>query len=160
MPQEILALRHLDGELGLLSPSVGIITPSLPAIAVTAQTPPVTAVTAEAHHLHDDKGVQHRATTGPLRARVLRRVIGIDTSSPLMLEETTSRPLGNGMIRGQGDVMAIGGAIQTRDQGHHSETTSHIEDEMMTTDRVADVVAGVIKDKGGCPQETRLESEV
>lgn len=77
-----------------------------------------------------------------------------------MLEEMTPRPLGNGMIRGQGVVVAFGGVVQTRDQGRHSETTSHIEDEMMTTDRVADVVAGVIRDKGGCLLETRLESEV
>lgn len=160
MPQEILALHHLDEELNLLPPSVEIIAPSLPAIAVTAQTPPVIAVTAEAPHLHDDKGVQYHAIADPLRARVLQKVIGIDTGSPLMLEEMTSRPLANGMIRGLEDVMANGGVIQTRDPGHRSEMTGHIDGEMMTTDRVADVVAVVIRDKGECLLETRPESEV
>ncbi|KAK1246641.1 hypothetical protein MKX08_000443 [Trichoderma sp. CBMAI-0020] len=160
MPQEILILRHLDEELGLLPPSVEIIAPSLPAIAVTAQTPPVIAVTAEAHHLHDDKGVQYHAIADPLRARVLQKVTGIDTGSPLMLEEMASRPLANGMIRALRDVMADGGVVQTRDPGHRSEMTGHIEGGMMTTDRVADVVAVVTKDKGEYLLETRLESEV
>ncbi|KAM0450166.1 hypothetical protein ACHAO4_007050 [Trichoderma viride] len=160
MPQEILALRHLDKDQGLLPPSVEIIAPSLPAIAVTAQTPAVIAVTAEARHLHDDKGVQYHAIDDPLRAKVLQKMIGIDTGSPLMLEEMTSRPLANGMIRGLGDVMASSGVIQIRDPGHRSEMTGHIEGEMMITDRVADVVAVVIRDKGECLLETRPESEV
>ncbi|PNP43924.1 hypothetical protein TGAMA5MH_04208 [Trichoderma gamsii] len=160
MHQELLALRPLGEEPGLLPPSVETIAPSLLAIAVTAQTPPVIAVTAEVRHLHDGKGVQSRAIVDPLRVRVLRRAIGIDPGSPLVLEEMMSRPLGNGMIKGLGDVMANGGVIQTRDRGHRSEMTGHIEGEMMTTDRVADVVAVVIRDTGECLPETRPESEV
>lgn len=92
--------------------------------------------------------------------RMLREVIEIDTGSPLlMLVEMTSRPLGNGMTRGQRDVMADGGVIQTRDQGRRSEMTGHIEGEMMTTNHVADAVVAVIKDKGGCLLERRPESE-
>ncbi|PON23502.1 hypothetical protein TGAM01_v207736 [Trichoderma gamsii] len=89
-----------------------------------------------------------------------RRQRRIDPGSPLVLEEMMSRPLGNGMIKGLGDVMANGGVIQTRDRGHRSEMTGHIEGEMMTTDRVADVVAVVIRDTGECLPETRPESEV
>ncbi|KAK6451681.1 hypothetical protein FP744_10007932 [Trichoderma asperellum] len=127
---------------------------------ITAQTPLAIAVIAEARHLRDDKGVQYHATAGPLRMRMLREVIEIDTGSPLlMLVEMTSRPLGNGMTRGQRDVMADGGVIQTRDQGRHSEMTGHIEGEMMTTNHVADAVVAVIKDKGGCLLERRPESE-
>lgn len=159
-PQEILVLHHLDGELGLLPPSDEITAPSLPPIAVTAQTPLAIAVIVEARHLRDDKGVQCRARAGPLRVRVLRGVIEIDTGSPLMLVEMTSRPLGNAMTRGQRDAMADGGVIQTHDRGHHSEMTGHIEGEMMTTNRVADAVVVVIKDKGGCLLEKRPESEV
>lgn len=161
-PQEILALplRRPDGEVGLLPPSDEIIAPNLPAIAVTAQTPLVIAVTAEAHRLHGDKGVLYHAIADPLRVRIPREVIEIDTGSPLMLGEMTSRPLGNDMIRGQGDAMANGGVIQTRGRGHHSEMTGHIEGEMMTTNPVADVVVVVGKDKGGCLPETRPESEV
>lgn len=159
-PQEILTLRHLDGEPGLLTPSVETIAPSLPAIAVTAQTPPVTAVIAEARHLHDGKSVQYRAIVDLLRAKVLRRPVAVDPGSPLVLEEMMSRPLGKGMTKGLGDAMANGGVIQTRDRGHRSEMTGHIEGGMMTTDRVADVVAAVIRDKGECLLETRPESEV
>ncbi|UKZ91973.1 uncharacterized protein TrAFT101_006940 [Trichoderma asperellum] len=159
-PQEILVLHHLDGELGLLPPSDEIIAPSLPPIAVTAQTPLAIAVIAEARHLRDDKGVQYHAIADPLRVRILREVIEIDTGSPLMLGEMTSRPLGNGTTQGQRDAMADGGVIQTRDQGRHSEMTGRIEGEMMTTNRVADAVVAVIKDKGGCLLEKRPESEV
>jgi hypothetical protein len=160
MPQEILALHHLDGELGLLLPSIGTTAPSLPAIAVTAQTPLAIAVTAEALHLHDDKGVQYRAIADPLRVRLLRGAIGVDTGSPLRPKEKTSRPLGNDTARGQGAVVAIGGVVQTRGQGRRSVTTGRIEGEMMITNHVADAVAVVIKGKGGYLLETRPESEV
>lgn len=163
MPREILALHHPDEELGLLPPSVEIITPSLPAIAITTQILPVIAVIAEARHLRGDKGVQYRAIADPLYVKILREVKRFNSGSPLMLEEMTFRPLGNGLTRGRGDVMANGGVIQTRDRGHHSEMTSHIEGEMMTTNHVADVAVVVvvaIKDRGGCLLGTRPESEV
>lgn len=118
------------------------------------------AATAEARHLRDDKGVQYHAIADPLRVRILEEVIRIDPGSPLKLGEMTSRPLGNGMTRGQRDAMANGGVIQTRDQGHRSEMTGHIEGGMMTTNRVADVVVAVLKDKRGGLLETRPESEV
>ncbi|KAM0250341.1 hypothetical protein ACHAQJ_008688 [Trichoderma viride] len=150
MPQEILALHHLSGELGLL----------LLSDEMTVPTPRVIAVTAEAHRPHDDSGIQYHAIVDLLLARIFREVIGLNQDRSLMAEEMTPRPLGNGVTRSQEGATAIGGVSRSRARGHHSEMTGHIEGEMITTRRVADVVVVAMKDREGCLLERRPESEV
>jgi hypothetical protein len=89
MPQKILALHHLSGDPSLL----------LLSDEIKAPTRQVIAATAEAHHPHDDSGVQYHAIVDLPLMRIFREVIGVDKDNPLTAEEMTLRPLGNSVTR-------------------------------------------------------------